>query len=240
MIIDVHNHLGRLPGVERTADDLLREMDGAGVDRAVVFSYAQRIDNGYVLASAAAHPDRLVPFAVTNPWLEGAAEDFARWVGAGCRGLKLHPIAHGYPLDHHDLVDPLLEVCRVHGLPVIAHCTADVLSVPNSLGELARVFPEVAFIMAHMGHMYDTNGAIATARRWPNVYLETSSAFFRSIRKALREVGVDRVVMGSNSPAGSLAEELEKVRLAADDPHVQALIQGGTAESILLGTPAPA
>jgi hypothetical protein len=91
--------------------------------------------------------------------------------------------------------------------------------------------------MAHMGHMYDTNGAIATARRWPNVYLETSSAFYRSIRKAIREVGPDRIVMGSNSPTGSLAEEREKIRLAIDDVATRAAVEGGTLERILLGSP---
>jgi predicted TIM-barrel fold metal-dependent hydrolase len=86
-----------------------------------------------------------------------------------------------------------------------------------------------------MGHMYDTNGAIATARRWPNVYLETSGAFYRSIRKAIREVGPDRVVMGSNSPTGSLAEEREKLRLAVDDLGTRAAVEGGTLERLLFG-----
>jgi predicted TIM-barrel fold metal-dependent hydrolase len=237
MIFDAHSHLGRLPGVDRTAAALLREMDAAAADRAVVFSFAQRVDNELVLASARDHPDRLIPFAVINPWLEDAAGTLVRALDQGARGLKLHPIAHGFVLDRHDLVDPLLEVCADRGLPVIAHCTADPLSVPNCLGELARVFPSVPFLMAHMGHMYDTNGAIATARRWPNVYLETSSAFYRSIRKAIREVGPDRIVMGSNSPTGSLAEEREKIRLAIDDVATRAAVEGGTLERILLGSP---
>jgi predicted TIM-barrel fold metal-dependent hydrolase len=235
MIIDAHSHLGRLPGVERTADALLREMDAAGADRAIVFSFAQRVDNEAVLESARRHPDRLVPFAVINPWLEDAVDSLARSFDAGARGLKLHPIAHGFPLDRHDLVDPLLDLTADRGLPVIAHCTADPMSVPNCLGELARTYPGIPFLMAHMGHMYDTNGAIATARRWPNVYLETSGAFYRSIRKAIREVGPDRVVMGSNSPTGSLAEEREKLRLAVDDLGTRAAVEGGTLERLLFG-----
>lgn len=233
MIVDFHCHLGRLRGTERTAEALVAEMDRFGVDWAVVFPFAQAPDNELILRAAAAFPGRLIPFITVNPWDDESPERLQALVEAGARGLKLHPIAHGFPLDDHTLVDPLLDICATSGIPVIAHCTADVLSIPNSLGDLAKEYPSITFIMAHMGHMYDTTGAIATARRWPNIYLETSHAFYRSIRKAIREVGADRVILGSDSPFSDIDWELEKVTRAVDEQAVRSRVAGGTAAAIL-------
>lgn len=233
MIIDFHCHIGRLRGMSTSGRDAVERMDRLGFEWSVVVTFPQAPDNEYVLNQAQAFPDRLIPFVALNPWRETSAAELAVFLDRGAKGLKLHPIAHGFSLDDHDLLDPLLDLCAEAGVPVLAHCTADVLCVPNSLGDLARTQPNVPFIMAHMGHMYDTAGAISTALRWPNIYLETSHSFFRSIRKAAQAIGDTRMLFGTDAPHSDADWEIEKLTLAIADSSARERIVGKNAAKIL-------
>ena len=68
MIVDADCHISPLrEGNHITADELLRRMDRAGVDKALVWltpPYRREIDecNAYVYEAAGAHPDRLLGF----------------------------------------------------------------------------------------------------------------------------------------------------------------------------------
>ena len=72
-IIDSHCHIGEGVRKSVTADELLREMDVAGVDRAVLCSVDQfiavenRAGNDDVLRAVQAHPDRVSGLAAVNP-----------------------------------------------------------------------------------------------------------------------------------------------------------------------------
>ena len=57
MIIDIHNIIGHhkyKPFV--SAESLIAQMDQAGVDKAVVFCYAESMDNAYIEASMKRYP----------------------------------------------------------------------------------------------------------------------------------------------------------------------------------------
>ena len=63
---------------------------------------------------------------------------------------------------------------------------------------IASSYPQVNFIMAHLGSFASQNWtehlqAIDVAKRYPNVYLETSSVvFFEFLEMAIRELPADR------------------------------------------------
>jgi uncharacterized protein len=219
MIFDVHNHIGKRKGLTFTAEELLQQMDETGIDRAVVFSMSESIDNDYVGKAVKAYPDRLTGFVMVNPWSESAEDDIRRGVhDLGLRGLKLHPIRHGFVFDDHFLLDPIFALCDELSLPVIAYGAADVASVPNHFEEMANTFPHVPFIMAHMGYMYETNSAIDVAHRTPNVYLETSGVFVRQVQNALRKVGAAKLIFGTDTPKEDFSFSLERIRMATTDP----------------------
>jgi hypothetical protein len=218
MIVDAHNHIGKRKGLTFLAEDLLLEMDKAKIDQAVVFSMTESIDNPYVARSVKAHPDRLIGFATLNPWEEEAEAELKRCVEEyGMRGLKLHPIRHGFVFDDHFLLDPIFELCTHYRLPVIAYGAADVASIPNHFEEMANTFPGVPFIIAHMGYMYETNSAVDVASRAKNVYLETSWVNVRWIQNGLRKAGAGKLIFGTDTPKEEFYFSLERVNLATSD-----------------------
>lgn len=227
-IFDAHNHLGRVKDRSRNAEDLIAELDQNRVERAVVFSVVENIDNGFAAEAAARYPDRLFPFAVVNPWLDDAETELRRCLDRGFKGLKLHPVRHGYPLNRRWLVDPLLGLCRERGVPVIAFGGQDYFSSPDRFEDLARAFPEVAFIMSHMGFVMERDAAQRSCARYPNIYVETSGVTtLRYITGAVEKAGAEKVIFGSNTPHSSIREALDTVRAAVPDEDARRLVLGG-------------
>ena len=81
---------------------------------------------------------------------------------------------------------------------------------PNRIANVAARFPEVPIIMDHMGYPDATEDAIRVAEEHPNIYLGTtilrffkpdpSQAVPQAVADAVRRVGPERVVWGSNLP----------------------------------------
>lgn len=83
--------------------------------------------------------------------------------------------------------------------------------------------------------MWGTDQAIRVAQRNANVYLESSSASSLALRKVLRDVGPERLLIGTDSPFFDFEVEMLKVKLAVPDPAAQALVLGGNAERLFGG-----
>src|SRR4051794_10512833 len=108
MILDLNVFLGRWPfaplGYEN-AEDILRLLDRAGIDRAAVsslnsvFYYDAEIGNREVGEACRRYPDRLIPFVAINPNLLRWKEHLHACVETyGAKGIKLHPDYHKYGL----------------------------------------------------------------------------------------------------------------------------------------------
>ena len=75
------------------------------------------------------------------------------------------------------------------------------LGHPLEIAVLAQAFPDVPVIMDHMGYRYYVAEALAAARQAPNIYLATTAVMEPHwIRLAVKELGADRVIFGSNAP----------------------------------------
>ena len=114
MIIDVSNIIGRHKFKEEIkAEDLLREMDQAGIDMAVINSYAESEDNESVYRAIMQYPNRFIGLYTVNPWKDGSAEELEdALANKGFKGLHMNPLRHGYMLCEHEVFYPLLDVCR--------------------------------------------------------------------------------------------------------------------------------
>jgi predicted TIM-barrel fold metal-dependent hydrolase len=160
MIIDAHTHLFP-PDTDKvgTAEMLLAEMDGCGVDKAVVLSIYPRISNEFIAGQVRAHPDRFIGFTSVNPNDGQAALDLLdRCVREyAARGLKLHPTMQHFWADDTALLAPLMYKVEALDMPVLMHSWGwfgeDCEAAPSRIMTLARTFPAVTFIMAHCGGM---------------------------------------------------------------------------------------
>ena len=157
---------------------------------------------------------KIVPFGTLHTDDTQWQGEVARLRAAGIRGIKLHPEFQGI-----DLADPrLLPMCEeiagefilmVHvGDPKVS---ADNLSTPAKIAALARNFPSLTIIAAHMGgYCFWEDSYRELAGK--SVYLDTSSAIAFMPPELLKAIidrhGTERVLMGSDYPLSSPQQEL--------------------------------
>jgi hypothetical protein len=98
---------------------------------------------------------------------------------------------------------------------------------PLEVGVLAEAFPKVPVLMDHMGYRYHVEEAIAAARRTPNLYLVTTAVMEPHwIRVAVKELGAQRVIFGSNAPHVYPATQLLVIRQAELAPQDESKVLG--------------
>lgn len=218
MIIDAHAHVGQGRYKSLAPEELLRQMDQHGIDRAVICPVEEQIilhnreGNDFILAQVRQHPSRFVGFAVANPWCEEAAvEELKRALGEGLRGLKFHPTFQGFSVND-PIAYPLVEVAARHGVPVYVHTGTAHFGEPFKLAELARRYPEVTFIMGHAGasdFWYDLPRCHQFAL---NILFETSRNGPANYNHMALNIGADYLVFGSNAPESLYPLEMANIR----------------------------
>lgn len=240
MIVDAYNNVWQAGGTSDyltretyTVEAMLASMDAAGVDMAVACSLGQLVDNSHVAKVAHAHPDRIIGFGQVNPRLPDALAEIAACAKQGLRGLKLHPTMHGYHFADHGLLDPVFTASRDHGLIVLVNALDDPFCAPLAIEEIARGFPEVPVLVAHMGTVWNVVEAILVAARNDNIYLETSASQLLDVRMAYGSLGGGKLVMGTDWPGSDFDLERSKLAKAIRDDDDLAMIEGRNLSRLL-------
>jgi uncharacterized protein len=239
MIIDFHCHAGRgdlLTAPWNTAAPLqsyLRRARRAGINRTVVFP-AFHTDyttaNRELARIVARHAPRLIGFAMVNARSDGGrVREIVREavVRFGFRGLKVH--------GHESM--PTREVCEAaqeFSIPMIV----DVAGKAHVVDMFANEYPNVTFVVAHLGSFADDWRAhervIEQLVRYPNLLADTSGVRrFDYVVEAVRRAGPHRLVFGSDGPWLHPALELHKIRLLGLPREAEALVLGGNARRLL-------
>ncbi len=255
MIVDADVHISPvpLPGGSITADDLLRVMDRAGVDKALTWlqpPYLRQLDesNAYVHESARAHQGRILPFGWADPNLGvPRALDMARRCieEYGFYGVKLNGAQNSFYVDDPALSMPLIEYIAGTGALIAFHIGTDAYEAthPFRLAKIARAFPALHILAVHMGgvaHADLSNAMIECAQECPNITLIGSAVRTHAILKAIRTLGAARVCFGSDTPFEPMHVELARYRALLDDvaPETdRALVLGGTIMRLLNRVP---
>jgi uncharacterized protein len=240
MIIDAHTTLGLVDDAPATAEQLVAQMDEAGVDVALVHpdpretAVAHWAGHDRLLSVCSAFPGRLFCYATANPWFgEAAVVEVARALDAGAAALALHPFLQGFqPIDR--VVDPLLRVAEERGVPVYVHSGTPVASTPFQVGVMARRFPTVAFILGRSGKTDFKADALEVLAQHDNVYGDTSHDFpLTGMAAQLAAAGGSRLVFTSDFPFSDVRHEVRRVReLPVDQPTLDAVL-GLTMKSLL-------
>ena len=232
MVIDAHVHVGQGAYKQQSVEGLLREMDACGVDRAVIcpveeqIVYYNREGNQAMLRYQQAHPDRLIGYAVANPWSgQAGVNELLRALEAGLQGVKFNSSIQGFFI-HDTIVHPLIAVAREYGVPVYFHCGTPIYAQPFQLRELSLEFPQVNFILGHAGYADSWTDVIPATVDRPNIYLETSHTAVAVLRGAMDRLGYKRMIFGSNTPVNSIDVECEKWRLMHMEAEIEQAIMG--------------
>ncbi len=227
MIIDSHAHVGSGRFKSLGPDDLLRQMDENEVDQAILCPVEEQIvafnheGNLFVLDQVRRHPERFLGFAVANPWFGEIAVRELEWaLGEGLRGLKLHAVYQGFPMNNA-IVYPLIEVAARNHVPVYAHCGSAHFGEPLRLVELARRYPEVTFIMGHSSFSDFWNDLPRCHQYAPNILFETSRNTPGNFQQIGSEIGTAFMVFGSNAPEHYYHVDMPMIREVFPDPADQ-------------------
>ncbi len=233
MIIDSHCHAGKgdgLTGPWDTAAPLhkyLRRATTAGINRTVLFSAFHSnydVANRAVARIVASHPNRFYGFAFVHPQRDrGRVFNMVKTAVQqyGFRGIKVH---------RYDgrITREICEVARVFALPVLY----DVMGEVSVVELLSREYPDVNFIIPHLGSFADDWRAQLTLIdylvRHHNIYTDTAGIRrFDLLQEAIQRAGPKKVLFGTDGPWLHPAVELVKVRVLGLPGYEEELVLGG-------------
>jgi predicted TIM-barrel fold metal-dependent hydrolase len=233
MIIDSHCHAGKGDGLTGPWDTdaslrkYLVRAATAGIVRSVLFPAFHsnyEVANKAVARIVASQPNRFYGYAFVHPdrdrgrvfnMVKVAVEHYK------FRGIKVH---------RHDgrITREICEVARAFSLPVLY----DVMGEVSTVELLAQEYPDVTFIIPHLGSFADDWRAqlsmIDQLVRHPNVYTDTSGIRrFDLLQEAVRRAGAHKVLFGTDGPWLHPAVELVKVRVLGLPKYEEELILSG-------------
>lgn len=210
--IDAHSHVGYFGGwsdVKITPEELIAQMDEYNVEKAVISTYPIKES----IQAVDRYPDRLIGAAWVNPNDPDVLDIMKDAVANhGFKAIKLHPLCQSY-LPNDACVFPVAELARELDIPLMIHTGHPPFSLPWSVAQLADIYPDVKMVMIHMGHgngMY-VQSAIDMAKKYPNLYLETSGMpMHTKIKEAYLDVGSDRIMWGLDAPFHHPTVEIQR------------------------------
>jgi predicted TIM-barrel fold metal-dependent hydrolase len=223
MIIDVNAYVGHFAFRRlrhNTAESLLALMDAKKIDKAVVSSASAityrnpQAGNEEVAEEVKGHRDRLIPFAVINPFYTGwqddvkiCHEDF------GMTGLRLYPKWHNYSLSSpccRELVNAATERGMVISIPIRVEDNRErswLLNVPDlpldEIVELVKTHPKAHFILLN-GLGYTGSPLGRKDNGLPSNYAielsRLSAVLANEIGQLITNLGADRMMFGTGMP----------------------------------------
>jgi predicted TIM-barrel fold metal-dependent hydrolase len=268
-LCDAHRHLGVLPAypfyggpavnpditARATIDDLIKDLDAEGTDRALV------IPNYGV-------PDVAVSFAFNDLVVEAAARDdrirAGLWVSPrpqdavstakalnlageeGVRVLKLSFLLGGHPTDEavKPQLDEIFAKAAEHNLVVHVHTSPGAASDIDHIGHLVETYAdEVPLHLVHFGGGMSGHIKLIGSRFFD--WIEAGKRVYTDLSWAIgfapawlaaeierRGIGHDRVLFASDQPWGDHAGELARLQAAMGDGELGELVFHRTFEHL--------
>jgi len=207
-VFDAHTHLGQNDpdGMHQTAEELLAGLALARARGAFVFPMHE-LDgyppaNDMVLDAASDADGLLVPFCRVNPH-ENPVAEAERSLARGARGIKLHPRAEQFTLDHPKVRD-LVAIANERTLPVLIHAGRGIPALGLHAVDLAGEFPNARLILAHAG-ICDLSWIWRVAPDHPNLLFDTAWWMPADLQTLFALVPPGQILFASDAPYGATA-----------------------------------
>jgi uncharacterized protein len=242
MIWDLHVHLSGVDGKtpEERMGQLIKIADRMGIERLCVYMGMPwgrnpgpddlRRENDQVLQAIGKFPDRTFGFVYLNPkHVEASLTELERCVVNGPMvGVKLW-VAHRAHLPE---LDPIIQRAGELKAVIFQHTWFNATgnmpgeSTPLELVELARRHPNTPIICGHTGGDWELG--LRAIRRQKNLYadLAGSEPVAGYTEMAVRELGAERIIYGTDAGGRSFSSQLAKVFGAAIPESAKKLILG--------------
>ena len=243
-IWDSHSHLYSVPGdtPEKRMEVLIRCADRLGIERLILSQgYSSefhpsadliRTENDRVMLAVRRFPQRAYGSAYLSPsFLDFSLREFDRCVRDGPM-IGIGELEADKRCNAPEL-DPIVERAVSMKAPILQHTWLKLdgnepgESTPYDLVELAKRHPDANFVCVHTGG--DWERGIRIIRETKNIWAEVAGFDPTSgvVEMAVRELGPERVVYGSDVGGRSFASQLAKVLGAEIPESAKELVLGG-------------
>ncbi len=232
MRIDCHCHAGKGDGLTAPWDTraplsrYLRRAEEAQISRSVIFSVFHSdysIANREIARIVERQPERFYGFAFVHALRDkGRVHKIVREAVEvlGLCGVKVH---------RHDarISREICDAAREYSLPVLY----DVMDEVSALEFIAKEYPDVYFIIPHLGSFGDNWKAhvqlIDILCRHPNVYADSSGVRrFDYLDQAVKRAGAKKILFGTDGPWLHPQVELGKIYALKLSPEDEKLVLG--------------
>ena len=245
---DMHGHLTGVSGTpEERITQLLKYADRMGIEKVIFFlGFARdhdpppeqfRRDNDVLLRALDRARGRALGFVYLNPkFTDESLKELDRCVRDGPMvGVKLWVALRC----HDQRLDPIVERATELKAVVFQHTWLKTTgnlpeeSTPDDIVQLAARHPNATLIAGHVGGNWERG--IRAIRASQNVYagISGSDPTAGMVEMAVRELGAERVIYGSDFGGRSLASQLAKAYGADTSEEAKRLILGGNIRRLL-------
>lgn len=202
-------------------DILMKLSEGAGIDKMFCSTYASvtstepvEEENEY-LFRLTQEVDCLYQWVVIDPRNEKTFQQADRMLGHGkCVGIKLHPVDHKYSLS--ECGDKIFSFASGHKAIIQIHPETDA----DYILPFANRYPDVTFIMAHLGSYGVSDSRAIEGANHGNVYADTSGmASFKNLvtEYTVGRVGSERILFGTDTYATGFQRGRIEYALISDE-----------------------
>jgi predicted TIM-barrel fold metal-dependent hydrolase len=224
-----------------TTDDLINNMDKAGIDISVIVNIGWTTQdlcvetNDYILESISRFPQRLVGFGSVQPYAyEAAIDEIERCAKGGMKGVgEMRPDMQLFNLMDDELMRPFIDVIKKNEMILLFHASEPVghdypgkgSITPDILYPFITANPNITIICAHWGGGLPFYGLMPEVKQaMSNVFFDTAASPFlyspQVYQQVARLVGADRILFGSDYPVleqSRLLKEIDSSDLSREE-----------------------
>lgn len=218
MIIDTHVHIGTMLNFDMREEYIEYMMKEYSIDHCIVSNsecathdhfqnpipkeyLKSHVDTNLRVIEFARKSDGKITVAMwVNPYedtstIEPLLKDNIDIVKA----IKIHPFHSKLRFDSEQ-VQSYIRLAQKYNLPVVTHTGDTQCDDVKLVYDMAKKYPDVNFVMVHMGLGTDNQEAIELISKLPNLYGDTTWVSIDSTLKFLSVCGDDKLLFGSDAP----------------------------------------
>ena len=221
-IIDAHAHIASWPSLKEAERLILLSEEKYGVAYSIVSncdgaefpSIGDPTPKGKstlaclkeTLAFQSRNKERIGALMWIRPYEEKPSEELVEYIKKNRKrilAIKFHPYEEHLSILSPKLV-PWIKLARRFSFPLLVHCAADRYSSVLHLEKACRKYADLTFVAAHLELCTDNSRCIEIMKRTPNLYADSAWVKLDNVKRVLREVGIDRIMFGTDNPIDGL------------------------------------
>ena len=219
-IIDSHVHIGRMLNFDMKESMVLEAMKKYNIEKVLVSnSESAEADHNQVLLPAEYQISQIdsfkkaITFARENlgkvfvaPWFKPKTEKISSELISLMeenldiiKAVKFHPYHSALDFDSSENY-PYFDLAEQFHLPIITHTSGGRNDNPKKIANVAKMFPKLNIVMAHLALGTDNLEAIETISKFSNLYGDTAWVPMESTINFINKIGSERLFFGTDLP----------------------------------------